>query len=99
MIGTDETGGTGKTVDAVGEANAVLSVVIPAHNEEGCIAETVQVLYDRLSAENIRHEILVINDNSKDATEDILVALRQTIPSLRYINNRPPNGFGFAGDE
>lgn len=77
-------------------AESILSVVIPAHNEEGCIASTVEALHAKLSEEQIAHEILVINDNSQDTTEAILQELKKTIPSLRYLNNRPPNGFGFA---
>lgn len=73
-----------------------LSVVIPAHNEEGSIEETVRALYERLVAEGIDHELLVINDNSSDRTEQILVALQAEMPTLRYVNNRPPHGFGFA---
>ena len=73
-----------------------LSVVIPAHNEEGCIEGTIVNLHKELSAASIAHELLVINDNSRDSTEEILLRLQKTIPELRYINNRPPNGFGFA---
>jgi len=73
-----------------------MSVVIPAHNEEGCIEATVRNLHVTLSKEKIPHEILVINDNSRDRTESILQTLSAEIPTLRYINNRPPNGFGFA---
>jgi dolichol-phosphate mannosyltransferase len=78
------------------QAESVLSVVIPAHNEEGCIASTVEALYAKLSEEKIAHEILVVNDNSQDSTEAILQELTKAIPSLRYLNNHPPNGFGFA---
>jgi dolichol-phosphate mannosyltransferase len=74
----------------------MLSIVIPAHNEEGHIAETVRAIYSALTAAEITHEILVINDNSSDRTEEILKQLQIEIPSLRYINNAPPNGFGFA---
>ena len=42
------------------------------------------------------YEFVLVNDNSKDETENILQRLQKTIPSLRYINNRPPNGVGFA---
>jgi dolichol-phosphate mannosyltransferase len=73
-----------------------LSVVIPAHNEEGCIESTVRALFQKLSSEKVDHEILVINDNSSDSTESILVRLRKEITSLRFINNTPPHGFGFA---
>jgi dolichol-phosphate mannosyltransferase len=74
----------------------LLSTVIPAYNEEGRIAETVQNLYAILSKENIDHEILVVNDNSRDGTEKILKSLADEIPSFRYVNNHMPNGFGYA---
>lgn len=73
-----------------------LSVIIPAHNEEGCIRGTVSDLVDTLQKESIPHEILIINDNSKDRTESICQYLSQTFPTVRYVNNQPPNGFGFA---
>src|SRR4029453_1164637 len=49
-----------------GGVPGLLSVVIPAHNEEGRIARTVQDLYRALSGAGIAHEILVVNDNSQD---------------------------------
>lgn len=73
-----------------------LSVVIPAHDEEDCIAATVQELYRRLDAEGIEHEILVINDASTDRTEAVLRETMEEIPTLRYLNNPAPHGFGFA---
>jgi dolichol-phosphate mannosyltransferase len=78
------------------EPRPPLSVVIPAHNEDGGIAATVRDLDAKLSAAGIRHEILVVNDNSTDGTEAILLDLEREIPALRHLNNRPPNGFGFA---
>jgi dolichol-phosphate mannosyltransferase len=73
-----------------------LSVVIPAHNEEGCIEGTVRALHSILASELIEHEILVVNDNSSDGTERILCSLKRDIPQLTCVNNEPPNGFGFA---
>lgn len=73
-----------------------LSLVIPAHNEETEIGGTVTKLHDALSAARIPNEILVINDNSSDGTERVLQELQKSIPTLRYVNNLPPNGFGFA---
>ena len=73
-----------------------LSVIIPAHNEEGSICETVTAIYERLNEESIDHEILVINDNSSDSTEELLQDLGSKIASVRYFNNEHPNGFGFA---
>jgi dolichol-phosphate mannosyltransferase len=74
----------------------LLSVVIPAHNEEGRIGPTVRSVHTALASAEITHEILVVNDNSQDHTEQILEELRHHIPTLRYINNAAPNGYGFA---
>jgi dolichol-phosphate mannosyltransferase len=73
-----------------------LSVVIPAYNEEGSIAETLNTLYATLQKYDIDHEIFVTNDNSKDNTEKILIELQKSIPSLKYETNKGPNGFGYA---
>jgi dolichol-phosphate mannosyltransferase len=73
-----------------------LSIIIPAHNEEGSIEGTIRNLHATLAEEKIDHEILIVNDNSVDRTESILMELKNDIPELRYVNNQPPNGFGSA---
>lgn len=73
-----------------------LSVVIPAYNEEGSIAQTINSLYQTLLKHEISHEIFVTNDNSKDSTEAILLDLQKTIPTLNFETNLGPNGFGYA---
>jgi dolichol-phosphate mannosyltransferase len=74
----------------------LLSVVIPAHNEEGRIESTVRLFAETLARERIDHEILVVNDNSADGTEGVLRRMHAELPRVRFINNPPPNGFGFA---
>jgi dolichol-phosphate mannosyltransferase len=74
----------------------LLSVVIPAYNEEGSIVETVHSISKLLEEHNIDYEILVVNDNSRDRTEEILQQLNSENSKVRYINNYYPNGFGFA---
>jgi dolichol-phosphate mannosyltransferase len=49
-----------------------------------------------LQQEQIDHEIVVINDNSKDNTLAILEQLKQSVPSLEYYTNHGLHGFGFA---
>lgn len=73
-----------------------LSVVIPAYNEEGCIKDTLLTLYATLHDAGIEHEILVVNDNSRDGTMDILASVQTDCPTLRHITNEGPNGFGYA---
>lgn len=73
-----------------------LSVVVPAHNEVDCIGKTISDLHSALAAAAIDHEILVVNDNSSDGTEELLLKLERDIPQLRHVNNTPPHGYGFA---
>lgn len=73
-----------------------LSVVIPAYNESESIPETLIALYTKLLNENIDHEILVINDNSKDNTLEVLTELQSEIKTLVIHTNYGPNGFGYA---
>ena len=74
----------------------MLSVVVPAHNEEGHIRGTVEAVVAALEQAKIRYEILVINDNSIDRTEKIVHDLARTHPAVRCVSSDPPNGFGFA---
>lgn len=73
-----------------------LSVVIPAYNEEGCIEGTVRGLNEALRSAGVSHEIVVVNDNSKDSTQGILDRLAGQIPELKPVFNKGPNGFGMA---
>jgi dolichol-phosphate mannosyltransferase len=73
-----------------------LSIVLPAYNEEGSIEETLRTLYAKLQEEQIDHEIVVVNDNSKDNTLGLLHTIQETIPSLVIHTNLGPNGFGYA---
>jgi len=74
----------------------MLSLVMPAHNEEGCIENTIREFHNALSKEKIKHEILVVNDHSTDKTEKILLDLEKKIKSLRHINSSSSNGYGFT---
>ena len=74
----------------------LFSIVIPAYNEEGSIAKTVESISIMLEEERVPYEILVVNDSSRDHTEEILQTLSQNNSHVRYINNYYPNGFGFA---
>jgi dolichol-phosphate mannosyltransferase len=73
-----------------------VSVVIPAHNEEGSIEASVRAIWTELVREEIPFEIVVVNDHSKDRTEEVLRALVTALPGVVYINNTRPNGFGNA---
>ncbi len=73
-----------------------LSIVIPARDEEGCIASTVQHLHLELELKKVPHEIIVVDDGSTDRTFPILQELATASPYLRPIQNPEPHGFGRA---
>jgi dolichol-phosphate mannosyltransferase len=73
-----------------------LSVVIPARNEEHCIAATIEHLYQELLTHSIPHEIIVIDDGSSDNTWNLLNKIQVTTPTLRPLQNEGAHGFGYA---
>ena len=73
-----------------------LSIVIPARNEEGCIASTVEHLHLELRLHGVPHEIVVVDDGSTDATWRVLGDLEQRLPELVPLHNPGPHGYGRA---
>jgi dolichol-phosphate mannosyltransferase len=74
----------------------MLSVLIPAHNEEEALRPTIEHLLAALVAEAIPHEILVVNDHSTDGTGRVLRELADDFPTVRWVTNEKPGGFGYA---
>jgi dolichol-phosphate mannosyltransferase len=74
----------------------LLSVVIPARDEEGCVASTIEHLHAELCLREVPHEIVVVDDGSTDRTWEILQELGRRIATLTAIQNPAPNGFGRA---
>jgi dolichol-phosphate mannosyltransferase len=73
---------------------SLLSVVIPARDEEGAIEGTVRNLHAELSLHGVPHEIVVVDDHSSDGTVAVLRSLQSQIPALVSIANQGALGFG-----
>ncbi len=73
-----------------------LSIVIPARNEEGCIASTVEHLHLELKLQGVPHEIVVVDDGSSDRTWAILRELEAHLPELAPTQNAGAHGIGRA---
>ncbi len=74
----------------------LFSVVIPARDEEDSLPLTVGAIHDTFSAENIPHEIVVVDDGSSDRTWAVLQELKAQYPSLAPVQNKGLHGFGRA---
>lgn len=62
----------------------LLSVIVPLYNEEEIVAKTFQVLEEELK--NVEHELIFVNDGSKDKTREILESLLPSTPYNKLVN-------------
>jgi dolichol-phosphate mannosyltransferase len=74
----------------------LLSIVIPARDEEGCVASTIEHLHLELALRGVPHEIVVVDDGSSDRTWEILCEESKKFPEVRPVQNPGPHGFGRA---
>jgi len=74
----------------------LLSIVIPARDEEGCIQSTVEHLHLELELRGVPHEIVVVDDGSTDRTWAILEDIQRRLPMVRPLRNPGQHGFGRA---
>ncbi len=75
---------------------SLLSVIIPAMDEAGCITSTVEHLHLTLNLKQIPHQIIVVDDHSTDATWDILQELASDNDVVFPVKNEDESGFGRA---
>jgi dolichol-phosphate mannosyltransferase len=73
-----------------------LSVVIPAHNEAGSIAECVTNTTEALAAAGIDYEILVIDDASTDGTSAVVEHLAKSDDRIHCHRSHYSHGFGLT---
>lgn len=75
-----------------------ISIVIPAHNEEGnldvLVARLVPVL--ERHEETWDYELVIVNDNSTDATPAIIDNLARMNPRIKSVHRHSNPGFGNA---
>ena len=73
-----------------------LSVVLPAHNEEAAIAETLQSVVNTLAMWLQDFEVIVVDDGSRDRTGAIVESFAATHPCVRMIHHPINQGYGGA---
>ncbi len=74
----------------------LFSIIIPAHNEEESLPSTVRELHAALVLAQVPHEIVVVDDGSRDGTWAVLQELKKSVPTLAPVQNTGPHGFGRA---
>jgi dolichol-phosphate mannosyltransferase len=74
----------------------LFSVVIPARDEEESLPSTIEGIVATFTAENIPHEVVVVDDGSRDRTWAVLQQLKAKFPTLAPTQNTGAHGFGRA---
>lgn len=77
-------------------SNIVLSVVIPAYNEEERVGKTLRAVDSYLRKEPYNYEIIVVDDGSSDATEALVRAHAPLVNNLKLLPHRHNVGKGWA---
>ena len=71
-----------------------VTVIIPALNEEFCIAGAIQNVVDAYKKLSVHGEIIVINDGSSDNTLEIAETIAQSFSNILIISHNDPKGIG-----
>ena len=77
--------------------NSILSIIIPAYNEEATIHLILDKVLD-VNLEGIEKEIVIVNDCSKDRTKETIEAYIEKNPeqNIRLFNQPVNKGKGAA---
>lgn len=79
------------------EEYPTVSILIPAHNEEVVIKETIKSMI-RLNYPKDKLEVIIINDNSSDNTGKIVEEYSAKYPFIKGVHTKPPHaGKGKSG--
>ena len=77
----------------------MISIIIPAHNEEKRIKETLEAycsFFNELKQKNILNsEIIIVINNTTDKTEEIVKKYSNRYKEIKYLNFKQ-GGKGFA---
>lgn len=78
------------------EVEPFITIMVPAHNEEVVIEDTIDYLMTKINYGN--YEVLVTDDGSTDETQAILARLQKKYPKLRVIRIDKNKGKAHAFD-
>jgi dolichyl-phosphate beta-glucosyltransferase len=73
-----------------------LSVIIPCYNEEKLIEDTLDTVTAYLAKSGYSHEIIVVDDGSRDNTAGIVSRFAKRCPRVKLLENGRNRGKGFS---
>jgi glycosyltransferase involved in cell wall biosynthesis len=75
-------------------ASSPLTVILPAHNAEACVAESVRAWTEFLDSLERDYEIILVDDGSSDGTAKAAAELAEQRSRLKVLTHSSPHGFG-----
>lgn len=67
-----------------------LSIVIPAYNEEARLPGTLERVGDFIASQPYESEVLIVNNNSQDRTEEIIQDFSSRVPRMKGLFEPQP---------
>ena len=71
-----------------------VSVILPTYNEKGNVKEIITQVYKHVGGD--LHEVIVVDDNSSDGTQDIIKTLQEEFKSLKLVVRKNESGLPSA---
>ena len=84
------------TATAVSVQDRMVSVVIPAYNEEARLGATLKRMVAYLDAQSYSYEILVVDDGSSDGTVDVVRSVSERRSEVQLVTYERNQGKGYA---
>jgi len=72
-----------------------ISIIVPCRNEEFSIEACIRELHELIQKQHLNAEIVAVNNDSSDATPEILQKIQGSLPELRVVTETIP-GYGAA---
>lgn len=73
-----------------------LSLFFPAYNEEANLGPTVEKAIPVLKKVAEKFELIIVNDGSKDKTQEVAEKLKEKYAFIKIITHNPNQGYGVA---
>jgi len=77
-----------KVEEGIPDKYPLLSVIIPARNEENCIGDCLKGITEQTYPQD-RYEVMVVDDHSEDRTGEIISEFSKHVPNLSVFTSGP----------
>jgi len=73
-----------------------LSLFFPCHNEAQNVEAVIRDALEVAGQVSKKHEVIIVDDGSKDGTGDIVLRIAKTHPNVRLVRHEMNRGYGEA---